>query len=137
MIVVRKPENLKESLEFFRKRIALQWTGENPIELSFKAHRPQYTRSQQNLYRRWCRDLGRALGQPEDTMHDLLRYKFLGSEEVIVGEESFTRLVSTTKLNRLAMSEYMHKVEVWAMDLGVHLLIPGENEYAQYREAAT
>ena len=64
-----------------------------------------------------------------------MRHKFLGTEEFAVGYEVFTRLPSTTKLDRHRMATYMNQIEAWAADMGVLLPIPEDNEYTKYREA--
>lgn len=136
MIVVHQKEGLEQAVKQFHQRVAFQWNGEKPIELLFDEYRSPMTRSQQGLYWRWMTDIARATGQNKDDIHDMLRYRFLGTEEVTVGTETFNRLPSTTRMTTLEMSEYMTKIEAWAYTLGIMLLIPEHTEYAKYREAA-
>jgi hypothetical protein len=136
MIKVEKPEGVEQACRFLSNRINQVWDGKEPIEVLFRVWKNPHTRSQQALYRIWCREMGKAFGHSEDDMHDLMRYKFLGNVCVTIGTEEVWRLPSTNSLSKQEMSEYMNKVEVWALERGVQVPIPADNEYATYREAA-
>lgn len=127
---------LQSACVALRKMIGAQWNGEQPIELLWRPWSDRRSRSQNALYRVWCRYIGDKVGRDEDDVHDLLRYRFLGHEPLEIAGEVIPRLVSTTTLTREEMSAYMLKVEVWAEDLGIHLPMPEDNDYMAYREAA-
>lgn len=138
MIKVDSFAALDEAIARLRIMIACQWRDEKqPIELLFRKWSDTRTRSQNALYRVWCRFIGDTTGRDEDDVHDLLRYKFLGNEPVNIAGETIWRLRSTTKLEKPEMSEYMLQIEVWATELGIQLPMPADNEYMKYREAAT
>jgi len=96
---------------------------------------------QNSLYFQWMGVMAREFTKKgravsKDQMHELMKYKFLGTEYVRVGNTDLPdRLKSTTKLNKGEMSEYMNKVEAWALDCGVQLPMPEDNDYMAYREA--
>ena len=99
--------------------------------------------SQRGLYRVWLRALEthfQKLGRKEtdEDFHDLMRYKFLGTEDLIVGKTKIMGQLRSTaegKLGKQEMSEYMAKVEAWALECGVMLPMPADNDYLKYREA--
>lgn len=136
MIKIEKLDDVNQACIFLTNRIKNTWDGSKPIEVLFRQWKDPHTRSQQGLYRVWCREMGKVFGHTEDDMHDLLRYKMIGKEVVTIGGEEIWRLPSTNKLGKQAMSEYMHKVEVWALEMGVQLPMPADNEYMKYREAS-
>jgi hypothetical protein len=135
MIKVDDIAKIDDRLSALRQSVVTNWHGD-PIELSWRKWRDHHSRSQQALYRIWCRHLGKVFGYDEDDVHDLLRYKFLGHEPLEIGGEVVPRLVSTTSLRKPEMCEYMMQVEVWTLDLGIQLPMPEDNEYMKYREAA-
>jgi hypothetical protein len=66
----------------------------------------------------------------------LLKYKFLGTEDIQVGSKVVPGVVrSTKKLDRGEMHDFMGKCENWLLDLGVRLTIPGDSEYMKLKEA--
>jgi len=139
--IVHSREQLEDGLAAFSNRVRRLWTGDQPIEISWKIHRNPRSRSQNNLYWVWLDELARSLSTEEakyskEEMHDLMRYKFLGAEQIEVAGERITRIRSTTKLSRADMADYMTKVEAWALNLGIYLPVPEDNEYMSYREAS-
>ena len=103
---------------------------------------PLRTLSQNALYWVWMRQLAVEFSKgerffAEDNMHDLCRHLHLGYEDIIVGHTEIPhQLKSTTKLTKNQMSDYMMKIDNWAIDLGILLPRPDGNEYTKYMEAA-
>jgi hypothetical protein len=135
MIRVTDKDRLSEAMLTFAHHVQTYWDGKAPIVLLWKPWEDRRSLSQNSLYRVWCRTIGEAVGRSEADVHDLLRYKFLGSEEVEIGRDKIVRLISTTRLTKSGMGEYMNRIEAWALDLGVMLPMPEDNEYMEYREA--
>lgn len=136
MIKVENLESLDRSLTYLGNRIRMAWDGQKPIEVLFREWKDPHTRSQQALYRIWCREIGAAINRHEDDVHDLLRYRFLGTITLEIDGDEIIRLPSTNSLGKQDMSEYMGKVEAQATEWGIMLSMPADNEYVKYREAA-
>ena len=136
MVICHDKERVDLALKQLGNQIRLKWDGDKPIEISYRKQMPAITRSQQNLMWRWYTEIGKVVGKTKDEMHDLLRYKFFGTETVTILDEEITRLPSTTGKSRGEIAQYMLNIEVWATDLGIMLPMPEDNEYMKYREAA-
>ena len=74
----------------------------------------------------------------DDDMHDLCRHKHLGYETKVIGNTEIRDQLRSTAdghISKADMAEYMHKVDIWATELGCYLPHPEDNEYTKYREA--
>lgn len=117
-----------------------------PIDISFKRHKSEQTRSQQNLYWEWMMLLhkhfkkdSKCTEKQKQDMHDLMCHKFLGYVGKLVGHTKIVSLRTLTwpaKMDTGEMSSYMKKVEAWSAQHGCRLPVPEDNDYAQYRELA-
>jgi len=141
-VVIDDGGRIAQRLGVIENRLHAMWdfTAAAAV-VTVKPYVDRRTRAQNNLYWRWLGILARDLSSPvarhtKDDMHDMLRHKYLGYEDVQIGDELVSRLISTTRLQKQEMSEYMQKVEAWSTDMGVILPVPADNEYAKYREAA-
>ena len=108
--------------------------------------------NQNNLYWEWMTQLSKhftgkqwrdesggvhVMRMTKDDAHDLMRHNFLGYENKTIGRTDLKpMLVSTSKLRKAEMSEYMHKIDGWAQDHGIFLTYPQGGDYAKYKEAA-
>lgn len=131
-------DQLDQRLLALGNRIRVTWTGDKPIVLQMKQWKPMASRSQQNLYWEWMVVLGKAFNQDKNDMHDLMRHKFLGYEEKVIGDDVIRRLKSTkaSEIEKPDMAHYMNQIDVWASEtMGIYLPVPEMNEYAKYREA--
>jgi len=120
-------------------RLRMVWDFSVPVIVSIKPYQDHRTRSQNNLYWLWLSELGESFStdtvrHTKDDMHDMLRHKFLGTEQYQIGTEVFNRLPSTKHFPKGVMSQYMEQVEAWATDHGVLLPIPNDNDYSKYRD---
>ena len=143
-IRIDKQEQIAERMENLATRLGAFWNfDQHPLMVYYEAYKDPRTRSQNNLYWMWMEEMANYYSRREqqldkEDMHDLMRYKFLGTEDKVVGNTKVpAQLRSTAKLKKLEMSEYMHKIEVWNADNGLRLTIPVDNEYSKYREART
>lgn len=58
----------------------------------------------------------------KEEWHEYLRGRFLGSEELeLPNGKTVTRTLDTHNLPVNKFNDYMHEVEAWAIDHGVHL----------------
>lgn len=61
--------------------------------------------------------LAKHFGYDVDSLHNLLRFKFLRDEK-IVNNQSMITVKSTTSLSVQEMNDYMSQIEAWAIDMG-------------------
>ena len=114
---------------------------DEPLQVEIKPYKPKRKLSQNNLYWSWLTTLAKHFSKKAppyhaEQMHDLMRHKFLGYENQIIGSTEIKgQLISTASLESPAMSEYMTKIEAWAADMGCLLPVLACKEYENYREA--
>ena len=72
----------------------------------------------------------------KDDMHFLMRSRFLGTEDIVVGNTvEKNQLKSTRGMESTPFCEYMTKVELWSIEQGIILPHPPANEYTDYWQA--
>lgn len=88
-------------------------------------HSPKRRSNAQNaLWWRYMTILGRELGYTAEEMHDAVKLKLLGREDLSTG---LTILGSTAKLDTARFSELIDQLRAWAhQDLGIYLPAPDE-----------
>lgn len=136
-------ESLLEDGPKLIKRIGAFWDFGTKLVIRYEPFTERRSRSQLGLYRTWLRHMAdhfssKSAQFTDDDMHDLCRHRFLGYEDRKIGStEIVAQLKSTAdgKIGKGAMSEYMHKIEVWCTELGCYLPYPEDNEYTAYRRA--
>lgn len=71
-----------------------------------------------------------------EQMKLLMKNKFLGTEDVVVGNTVIEgQLKRTSKLTKGEMTYFMDRVYEWAADHGVNLPIPADSEYMKMMES--
>ena len=110
----------------FRQYIKSLSDGRYYVTVSSK--RPSRTNLQNRYY--WSvvvKTLSDELGYTPEEMHDVLRYKFLGTSQVEFSSEKITRINSTTKLNTTEMEDYMSQIRMWASsEMNIQIPLPNE-----------
>jgi hypothetical protein len=139
-VIVREEGEVELRCQVLANRLSAMWDFSVPAQISVRPYQDKRTRAQNRLYWKWLGIIAEELRTvkqtaTKDDFHDMLRHKYLGTEEVSIAGTVVTRLPSTTRLQRGEMAQYMHRVEQWAADMGVLLPIPSDNEYLKYREA--
>ena len=143
--VFRSREQFLEDAPKLVKRISAFWNFDQPLELSYKPWTERRSKAQLGLYRTWLRHMAdyfttREHQFTDDDIHDLVRHKFLGYEDKLVGSTEIKGQLKSTangKIGKTDMSEFMHQIDVWCTELGCYLPYPDENEYTQYKKART
>lgn len=80
--------------------------------------------AQNRLWWRYMTILGRELGYTAEEMHDAIKLKFLGREDLSTG---LTVIGSTAKLDPGRFSELVEQLRQWAHgSLGIYLPAPDE-----------
>ena len=72
--------------------------------------------------------LSKEFGYTPEEIHDILKFKFLGIQEINFKGEEIIRVKSTTELNTAEFEDFLLVVRGWAMELNVKLLKPNEWE---------
>jgi hypothetical protein len=139
-VIIRSKEEIRQRLNNLANRLDFGWDFNVPVHVKALPYQDTRSRLQNNLYWKWLTILSDEFSKGEhsyskEDMHDLMRHKFLGTEEVQIGNDVVTRLPSTARMQRGAMAAYMQRIEAWAVNMGVLLPIPIDNEYVAYREA--
>ena len=68
----------------------------------------------------------------EEELKLMVKYKFLGTEDIEVGSTNIPAQVRrTSALDRGEMLQFMEQVEAWCIDLGVKLTKPQNSEYSK------
>lgn len=92
------------------------------------------TNAQNALWWRYMTILGRELGYTAEEMHEAVKLKFLGREDLSSG---LTILGSTKGLGTARFSELIDEVRQWSHEtLGIYLPSPDERFDEQRRRAA-
>lgn len=96
------------------------------------------SRSANALYRIWLRAMAEKFSNSkhqftEDEMHDLMRHKFLGYEDKMIGKTVIKdQLKSTKDSDSHEFMVYMEQVDHWAVDNGCLLPRPEDNQYTEW-----
>jgi hypothetical protein len=140
-VLIRALADVDQRLEYLAQLVR-EWDFSKPLAVKLVEHKNPRTLSQNALFHMWMGEgskhfsaQGKENVDPE-RLKLLLKYKFLGTEDIQVGSKVVPGVVrSTKKLNRGEMHDFMGKCESWLLDLGVKLTIPGDSEYMVMKEA--
>lgn len=115
------------------------WDYANPLCVKLSVYSDPRTLSQNNLFHKWCAELSKAFikktpSSTPENMKLLLKLKFLGVENVVVGKTVIKDQVKhSSKLDKGEMCFFLDQIYHWAIDLGVFLSIPEYSEYAKLK----
>lgn len=99
--------------------------------------------SQNALYWAWMGEMAVSFtkrtrdgdGWSKDDMHDLMRHKFLGYEDKVIGNTELKPVLkSTSQLDRGEMQHLMEQIDAFAAEHGVLLPHPADSEYMKLME---
>jgi hypothetical protein len=109
-----------------KRERAVQWLSRIPVdevmELTLRAYKP--TRSERQNKRYWLliQKIAEHTGHDAADIHELMKFKHLGTEEKELGGEKITTVKSSAKLRVNEFKDYSDRVEAWAVStLGVWL----------------
>lgn len=117
-----------------------EWDFSHPLCLKPSKYVNPRSLSQNALLHVWFDTMATHFSKKVDTnaeqMKALMKYKFLGTEDVIVGNTVIEgQLRHTSKLDKGEMMHFMNQIHEWAADHGVNLPIPAESEYMNLMQA--
>jgi hypothetical protein len=137
--LIQNKEQLNERMRFLFEHLRDSWDWSQPVELKVKPYVKSRSLSQNALFHVWCREMAdhfksRGADVNEDKMKDLLKYKFLGTEDRVVGKTVIpSQLRETSGLDKGEMMDFMDQVQNWGLDLGVELTCPADSEYMRLK----
>lgn len=116
-----------------------EWDFDVPLCLQPKKYVNPRSLSQNALLHVWFDTMAKHFSRKVDTnaeqMKALMKLKFLGTEDIIVGNTVIEgQLKRTSKLDKGEMMRFMDDVYDWALDHGVRLSIPEDSEYMKLRK---
>ena len=111
-----------------------------PLTLRLEKYEDLRSQGQLALVHIWFRELAKSFtdrGSAVDPerMKLLLKHKFLGTEDVLVGKTEIPGQVRPLPTKKGELHQFMNQVEAWASDHGCFLSMPGDSEYMKYKEA--
>ena len=99
--------------------------------------------SQNDLFHLWVREAVVFLKEKnpgakdltEEDLKELLKFRYLGTEDKAVGTTVIPAQVrKTSKLDTGEMFDFMEQVHEWALDLGIKLTHPQDSEYMKLQQ---
>ena len=139
-LVIRERSEVPRRLEYLHELLTDLdvW----PLSLKWGKYTSPRTLNQNALFHMWLNEAskhfereGKRNVEPE-RLKLLLKNHFLGTIDVEVGSQVVPGVIrSTRKLDKAEMQRFMEQCELWFLDMGVKLTIPGDSEYMTLREA--
>lgn len=112
---------------------------EGDFQVDIKPYKEERSLDQNGLYWMWLTIMAKHFSRPgkkitKEDMHDMMRFKFLGLEDKVVGKTVIEgQLKSTKKLNTGEFSHYLNQIEMWCTDLGLILPVPMGSYYYELK----
>ena len=141
--LIKDKMELKQRIESFHKYLATQWDWEHPVAWKVSIYRPRRSMSQNDLFHLWVREAVVFLKEKnpgakdltEEDLKELLKFRYLGTEDKTVGTTVIPAQVrKTRKLDAGEMFDFMEQVHEWALDLGIKLTHPQDSEYMKLQQ---
>ena len=143
MRIIANKDMIDEVFAQEAKRLKAFWDGREPMEIVLRKAHSRRTLTQNAQLHAMFEDMAgyfssRGTLVTADRMKDLMKYKFLGTEDVVVGNTTIPgQLRSTAKLDVGEMSHFISEVMDWCFDHGVPVRNPHDGEYMQRRKEST
>ena len=137
--LVKNKEQLKERLVFFSEWVLENWDWEKPLTWKAEPYEPKRSLDQNALMHVWMREIATHFSAKmpvtTDEIKTLMKYKFLGTKDIVVGSTVIAgQVVETSGLKKGEMMRFMDEVYDWANDHGVRLSNPADSEYMRLRQ---
>tara|TARA_R110000796_G_scaffold3796_8_gene14630 strand:+ start:101 stop:544 length:444 start_codon:yes stop_codon:yes gene_type:complete len=137
--LVKNKEQLQERLVFFSDWVIENWDWEKPLTWKAEPYDPKRSLDQNALMHVWMREIATHFSAKmpvtTDEIKTLMKYKFLGTRDIVVGSTVIAgQVVETSSLKKGEMMRFMDEVYDWANDHGVRLSNPKDSEYMKLRQ---
>lgn len=140
--LIKSKDQVNERLKFLSQWLLTEWDWDSAVQLDVKRFIPKRSLSQNALFHVWCREMSdhfsaKGADVTEDQMKDLIKYKFLGTEDRVIGKTVISgQIRETSSLDRGEMMSFMDEVQSWALDHSVKLTCPIDSEYMKLRASS-
>jgi hypothetical protein len=137
--LIKTRDEIEERIEFFKKFLDEEWDWSYPVKWKVSRYTSARSVSQNNLFHMWCAEMATAFTERgyqvnEEEMKMLIKYKFLGTEDVFIGNTEIPAQVrATRKLSPGEMMDFMDQIQSWALDHGVYLTCPSDSEFMKLK----
>ena len=123
--ILKSPEIRNNAINFIN---ALN-IDHREYSVEVKQYRKNRSNAQNRLLWSWIGIISDETGYTPDELHEYLKTRLLGVEEkTIMGHDIFIPK-STTKLTALEFTQYLEKIEMLAMEMGINLPHPSDYSY--------
>jgi len=95
-------------------------------EVIITKYKKDRTKAQNALYHMWVGIISNDTGNSHDELCEIFKLKFLGSETLSALGFKIERPKSTTKLTTQEFTDYLDKIEVLAISIGIRLPRPDD-----------
>ncbi len=135
---VDTPDKLQERLDYFREWVTEHWDWDKPLTWEPKPYTNSRSLSANALMHVWFREMaahfsGKGSDLTEAQAKELMKYKFLGTEDRLIGKTLIPhQLRSTSRLSSGEMKEFLDQIQAWCADHGLNLTNPQDSEYAKW-----
>lgn len=128
--IIHNQESLQGVTEYISKL-----NLEKRYEINITLKREKRTIPQNRLYWLYVTCIADETGNSKEDIHTHLKQTFLKVEDVIIGNASIAKTISTTKLNTSMMANYINQIVVWASsECGIILPDPADYVWEQFYE---
>lgn len=133
--LVRHKYQVQERLKTFQKFLEETWNWDQPIAWKVTVYRDPRSVSQNALLHMWCEEMAnhfteRGTEVTKDSMKELMKYKFLGTEDVVINNTVIPgQLRKSSRLDRGEMQFFLAQIQEWGLDHGVKLTAPANSTY--------
>ena len=136
--LVKDKEQLHDRIKAFEQFMLDNWDFTKPAKWVVSEYKEKRSLSQNSLFHVWCREIAdhfsKKVDVDQDKMKELLKYKLLGTEDIVVGSTVIRgQLRETSKLDTGEMLFFMDQVQAWAADHGVNVSCPADSEYMRLK----
>lgn len=113
------PQAINQAIEYIRKLTGV-W------EIKIVKYVKGRTRAQNNLMWLWLNVIAEETGNSADDLHEIFKFKFLGSETVTAFGYKIERPKSTTKLTTVEFTNYLDEIDALMLSINIRLPKPDD-----------
>ena len=132
--LIKSEKELTERLGYMHNWLVEKWDWSKPLCIKAAVYSEERSISQNALLHKWFREMAvhfeKRSPVDEEQMKMLLKHKFLGTTDIIIGSTTIAGQVkSTRRMDKGDMHFFMDQIYDWAADHGVKLSNPENSEY--------
>ncbi len=113
------PNAINQAIDCIRKLTGV-W------EISITKYKKNRSLQQSRLYWLWLNVIAEETGNNADDLHEIFKFKFLGSETVTAFGYKIERPKSTTKLTTVEFTNYLDEIDALMLSINIRLPKPDD-----------